>query len=75
MFLFFLINEQIDFSSTNQFHLFCFYCDLDRAEPDEDTEVTRAKFFIRDEFLVGLLSCSCSSIDNDYFVFAENKYS
>lgn len=25
--------------------------ELDRAEPDEDTEVTRAKFFIRDEFL------------------------
>jgi hypothetical protein len=25
---------------------------LDKAEPDEDPEVTRAKYFIRDEFLV-----------------------
>jgi hypothetical protein len=32
-------------------YLFCFMF-LDKAEPDEDPEVTRAKYFIRDEFLV-----------------------
>lgn len=31
-------------------NFFLFY--LDKAEPDEDPEVTRAKYFIRDEFLV-----------------------
>lgn len=29
-----------------------FFDYLDKAEPDEDPEVTRAKYFIRDEFLV-----------------------
>ena len=29
-----------------------FFFDLDKAEPEEDPEVTRAKYFIRDEFLV-----------------------
>jgi hypothetical protein len=40
----------------------CF--NLDKAEPDEDPEVTRAKYFIRDEFLV-----------KDKFSFLFNQFS
>lgn len=42
---------------TIEFLIFIYYIffsssSLDKAEPDEDPEVTRAKYFIRDEFLV-----------------------
>jgi hypothetical protein len=43
---------------------------LDKAEPDEDPEVTRAKYFIRDEFLVS--TPANRSIDEDHFVFSES---
>lgn len=43
---------------------------LDRAEPDEDPEVTRAKYFIRDEFLVNLVDQSSKSVKTHSLLLA-----